>query len=198
MCARRAISIWVWASKTRADEKNMGKLKSAALSALVVTVLLTGGAAAVAGESRVPFPVITQGKGEQCVEPAPVMRREHMNFLRHQRDRTVHQGVRTKQHSLNGCIDCHVNDDAEGNTIPVNAPGQFCQSCHAFAGVKIDCFSCHAAKPDSGGASRSSAWRNFGPGASGAHALEGRPFWRPLVVGFSTDLYGFKDDPGLR
>jgi hypothetical protein len=176
----------------------MGKFINVVLSALVITALLTGGAATVAGESRVPFPAITQGKGEQCVEPTPVMRREHMIFLRHQRDRTVHLGIRTKQHSLAGCIDCHVNEDAEGNTLPVNAPGQFCESCHAFAGVKIDCFGCHAAKPDSGGARRSSAWRLFGPGASGAYALEGRPFWRSLVAGFSTDLVGFKDDPGLR
>jgi hypothetical protein len=150
----------------------MGKLKSAALSALVVTALLTG-AAAVAGESRVPFPVITQGKGEQCVEPTPVMRREHMNFLLHQRDRTVLQGVRTKQHSLSGCIDCHVNEDTAGNAIPVNAPGQFCESCHAFTGVKMDCFSCHAATPDSGGASRSSSSRIFGSGTSGIRALNG-------------------------
>jgi hypothetical protein len=176
----------------------MGKLINVVLSALVITLLLTSGAATVAGESRVPFPAITQGKGEQCVEPTPVMRREHMNFLRHQRDRTVRQGIRTKQHSLAGCIDCHVNDDTEGNTIPVNAPGQFCESCHAFTGVKVDCFGCHAATPDSGDASRSSARRLFGPGASGAHALEGRRFWRPLVAGFSTDLVGFKDDPGLR
>lgn len=156
----------------------MGKLKSAALSALVVTVLLTGGTAAAAGESRVPFPVITQGKGEQCVEPTPVMRRDHMNFLLHQRDRTVLQGIRTKQHSLSGCIDCHVNDDTAGNAIPVNAPGQFCDSCHAFTGVKIDCFSCHATRPDGASA---------GPGVSGAHLLEGRLFSFSFLAGFAPD-----------
>jgi len=162
----------------------MGKFMNAALGALVIAVLLMSGAA-TAGESRVPFPVITQGKGEQCVEPTPVMRREHMNFLDHQRDRTVHQGVRTKQHSLSGCIDCHVNDDAAGNAIPVNAPGQFCDSCHAFTGVKIDCFGCHATRPDS-------ASRAAGPGVSGARVLEGRSFSYSFVAGFAPDRWNLE------
>ena len=32
--------------------------------------------------------------------------------------------------------------------IPVNAPGQFCESCHTYAAVKMDCFECHATVPD--------------------------------------------------
>ena len=93
-------------------------------------------------------PVLPRGKGEQCVEPTDIMRKNHMDFLLHQRDATVRQGVRTKKHSLKECIDCHVQIDTDGAFIPVNAPAQFCQSCHAFASVKIDCFECHASKPD--------------------------------------------------
>ena len=32
----------------------------------------------------------------------------------------------------------------------IDAPGQFCSSCHEYAAVKIDCFTCHAAKPAPG------------------------------------------------
>ncbi len=106
----------------------------------------------VADELRVPTPTISKGEGEQCVEPTDVMRRDHMNFLMQQRDATVRHGVRTTKHSLTGCVDCHVQRDARGQAIPVNAPGQFCQSCHQYAAVSLDCFECHASTPDSGAA----------------------------------------------
>ncbi len=86
-------------------------------------------------------------KLEQCVEDTEVMRRSHMQFLMHQRDETMHKGIRTKNHSLVNCIDCHANKNESGKFIPVNATGQFCQTCHAFAGVSMDCFQCHATKP---------------------------------------------------
>lgn len=108
--------------------------------------LLCAGIAA--DESRLPLPRIpAPAKGDQCVEPNDVMRREHMNFLTHQRDETVHRGIRGARHSLVGCIDCHAQHDADGMAIPVNAEGQFCESCHGFAGVEIDCFGCHATVP---------------------------------------------------
>lgn len=75
------------------------------------------------------------------------MRVEHMTFLLHQRDATVLQGVRTRKHSLVGCVECHATQGDGGEFVPVNAPGQFCQSCHSFASVKLDCFECHAARP---------------------------------------------------
>ena len=111
----------------------------------------------VADETRIPTPSISKGEGEQCVEPTDVMRRDHMNFLMRQRDATVHQGVRTTKHSLTGCVDCHVQQDAEGKAIPVNAPGQFCESCHQYAAVSLDCFECHATTPDSASAAVSAS-----------------------------------------
>ena len=90
-----------------------------------------------------------RGKGEACVEPTELMRKEHMTFLLHQRDQTVYQGIRTQKHSLTGCIDCHVQSDSQGRFIPVDAPGQFCQACHTFASVELDCFECHRTTPDS-------------------------------------------------
>ncbi len=104
------------------------------------------GAAADGGETLLPT-LPAASKGEQCVEPTDVMRREHMRFLRHQRDDTVHAGIRGAKHSLVGCIDCHAQRDSRGVAIPVNAEGQFCASCHRFAGVRMDCFECHATVP---------------------------------------------------
>ena len=86
-------------------------------------------------------------KLEHCVEPTSVMRRNHFEFIKHQRDITVHQGVRGSKYSLAGCIDCHVRRDAQGKAVPVNAPGEKCQGCHEYAAVSIDCFSCHSAVP---------------------------------------------------
>ena len=75
------------------------------------------------------------------------MQKEHFEFLYHQRENTVEKGIRTKNHSLANCIDCHVSHDEKGKPIPVNAEGQFCQTCHVKTAVNIDCFSCHATVP---------------------------------------------------
>ena len=97
---------------------------------------------------RVPLPVLVKAaQGEACVEPLPVIRRDHMKFLLHQRDDTVHEGIRGARHSLVGCIDCHAAKDDAGRWVRIDAPGQFCASCHEYASVQIDCFGCHAALP---------------------------------------------------
>lgn len=118
---------------------------SAATAVLVPTLQLSAA-------ERVSVPVLPEARSrvsdtQGCVEPTVVMRRDHMKFLMHQRDRTVHEGIRTKRHSLVECIDCHASTDESGKPVPIDAAGQFCQSCHAFAGVKMDCFECHAATP---------------------------------------------------
>ena len=82
------------------------------------------------------------------MEPTDVMRKNHMEFLTHQRDLTVHNGVRTSKHSLVECVQCHVQKDTQGQFIPVNAPGQFCHSCHQFTATRFDCFECHATVPE--------------------------------------------------
>jgi hypothetical protein len=84
-----------------------------------------------------------------CVEPDEEMRRNHMNFILHQRDETVHEGIRTRQHSLEECVNCHASLDEEGDEyLPINSEGQFCNSCHSYTAVNIDCFQCHATKPE--------------------------------------------------
>jgi len=118
--------------------------------AVMAFVLLTAPARAHGDEEeggRVPMPNEVEGKGEQCVEPIEVMRRDHMNFILHQRDETMHKGIRTKQHSLKECINCHVQPTADGSYPSIKTKEHFCNSCHTYAAVHIDCFQCHATHP---------------------------------------------------
>jgi hypothetical protein len=84
---------------------------------------------------------------EACVRETPFMRRNHFELIKHQRDITVHQGIRKTDDSLAGCVDCHAGKDEQGKPVPVNAPGEFCAGCHTYTAVTIDCFSCHSAVP---------------------------------------------------
>ena len=94
-----------------------------------------------------PKPDIPKGKGDKCVEPTDMMRKNHMEFLLHQRDDTVHRGIRTKKHSLKECMECHAVFDSSNQPVSVANPKHFCRECHDYASVKIDCFDCHASKP---------------------------------------------------
>jgi hypothetical protein len=86
-------------------------------------------------------------EGGQCVRPTDWMRRNHMDLIQHDRDVTVHQGIRTVDGSLSECINCHVNQDDSGAPMPVNGPDQFCAGCHEYIGTTLDCFSCHSTVP---------------------------------------------------
>lgn len=92
--------------------------------------------------TRVPVPLFKITKGDKCVEPTDIMREQHMEFILHQRDETVHRGVRTSKHSLKNCISCH----ADPVTKSVLGKEGFCEACHAYAAVSMDCFSCHTDK----------------------------------------------------
>ena len=121
------------------------KLKFCLLTCLMVLQVLNSSAAELP-HSVLALPLATQG--EVCVEPVDVMRRDHMDILFHQRDRTMYSGERDSKHSLIGCLSCHTQKNDQGKFIPINAEGQFCQVCHAYTAVKIDCFECHATTPD--------------------------------------------------
>lgn len=86
--------------------------------------------------------------GDQCVADTDIMRKNHMSLLNHQRDDTVIEGIRGEPFSLVGCVNCHAQRDDNGQAIRIDAQGQFCESCHTYAAVKIDCFTCHAALPE--------------------------------------------------
>jgi hypothetical protein len=121
---------------------------------LLALVLFSGAGTAVAiawasdAGSRVPKPAIAVDKGTQCIASPDVMRRTHMEMLKHQRDRTVHLGERGVEVTLNGCIDCHAGKGAGAAAgAAVGRPEAFCESCHRYAAVKLDCFECHQARP---------------------------------------------------
>ncbi len=103
----------------------------------------------LAGNLQPVIPQVPASKATHCVEPTEVMRRDHMKFILHQRDQTVHNGIRTSKYSLKQCINCHVNPDENGE-FPHYALGNekhFCSSCHTYAAVNIDCFQCHRDTP---------------------------------------------------
>lgn len=113
-----------------------------ALLRFAACLVLAVPALALAAE-RTPKPVIIIDKPGQCVEAAETMRREHPDMLKHQRDLTMHEGIRTRKYSLKECVECH----AGVKTASVIGAKGFCQSCHDYASVRIDCFGCHASKP---------------------------------------------------
>ncbi len=84
---------------------------------------------------------------DSCVEPTELMRHKHMEFIKHQRISTVHEGIRGSKYSLAGCVDCHISYDSQKVPRPINQPDQFCGACHAYAAVDLNCFDCHAAVP---------------------------------------------------
>ncbi len=83
-----------------------------------------------------------------CVEPVEVMRKQHFEFVLDHRDKTVIDGIRTKKHSLIECIECHITANAEGEYARYSEETHFCASCHQFTAVNIDCFQCHADRPE--------------------------------------------------
>ena len=120
--------------------------------ALVAALLAIAGDAheGVRHDSRVPLPAMKAERGEACVAPVAEMRRNHMKYLFHQRDLTVHEGIRTPRFSLKNCVDCH----ASPKTGSVLGKDGFCASCHAYAAVRIDCFECHSPERQTKAAAR--------------------------------------------
>lgn len=97
-----------------------------------------------ASEGRTPKPVVKiENADTQCVAPPEEMRRNHMEMLKHTRDKTLRQGVRGEKASLNGCINCHASKKT-GSVLGSNE--NFCQSCHSYVAVKLDCWDCHQPK----------------------------------------------------
>ncbi|MGB5605326.1 MAG: sulfur reduction protein DsrJ [Gammaproteobacteria bacterium] len=131
-------------------------------SVILVLVMLLGIAVPVhAGDSLLPVIPEAQSRFSEtqgCVEPTGMMRKNHMEYILHQRDETVYRGIRTRQYSLEQCINCHVSEAPDAPRV--SSEEHFCSSCHTYAAVKIDCFMCHADRPvktsrfNSGGAGR--------------------------------------------
>ena len=111
--------------------------------------VLAGAAALMAAPSLeaaagVDLPKLERGKGDECVEDTQYMRRNHPDLLKHHRDETMRQGIRTTRHSLKKCVECHAS---EKTGSVASSKSDFCVACHSYASVKLDCWDCHANKP---------------------------------------------------
>ena len=110
----------------------------------VIAALAVSPTPALAGDGgRTAKPVIEIANPGKCIAPVEEMRRKHMDMLKHQRDRTMRQGIRGEPASLNACIECHASKRT-GSVLGSN--DNFCQGCHSYAAVKLDCFECHQPK----------------------------------------------------
>ncbi len=121
--------------------------RCAALTALLLLVGVCASVPVSAGGGALT-PTIAKGKGDKCVAPTEYMRRNHMDLLDHQRDDTVIDGIRTERFSLKGCVSCHAVKGEDGRAVTVKDERHFCASCHLYAAVNMDCFDCHASRPD--------------------------------------------------
>lgn len=112
---------------------------------LAISTVATASADAHESSSsgRVATPAHVEASGEKCVRDEAYMKRHHMEELKHQRNETMRKGIRTSEFSLQNCINCH----ADKKTNSVLGKDGFCQNCHTYAAVKIDCFECHSSKP---------------------------------------------------
>ena len=112
-----------------------GTLRAAAAAALLLAGSAAGPLAHASG------PALDAARAGPCVEDPKLMRRSHPDFLKHGRDDTVRKGIRGIRHSLAACVDCHASR-ADGRVL--GSERHFCQGCHDYAAVKVDCFDCHA------------------------------------------------------
>ena len=110
------------------------------LTAILFSVLI---ATAVYAADKPQTPHLDIGKGGQCVEEPKLMRSIHMNLLKHQRDETMHKGMRGGKNSIADCVECHASKTT--NSV-LGSNEAFCQGCHVYAAVKLDCFECHTSK----------------------------------------------------
>lgn len=92
------------------------------------------------------MPRLDIGKGGHCVADPNWMVKNHMRVLFQQRDETVHQGMRDGKYSLKNCVDCHAS--LRDNSV-LGRADSFCEGCHRYEAVKIDCFECHSSKRSS-------------------------------------------------
>ena len=111
------------------------------LAACIAASALTS--APVLAADKSPMPKLDIGMGGKCVDDPKFMRKNHMDLLKHQRDETMRQGIRGGKYSLAACVDCHAS---KKNNSVLGSNENFCQGCHAYVEVKIDCFECHSSK----------------------------------------------------
>jgi len=112
----------------------MSRRRNIALALVALAVPLLFAMVGFAARPRRPTPWLEAARVQsRCLLPRERMRYEHMVHLKALRDRVVRDGVRGgPPEGLSACQSCHARR------------AQFCDRCHAQAGVTPDCFACHA------------------------------------------------------
>ncbi len=119
------------------------------LSALVLLLCVFSVAGFAQEDAAMPFaPEVPKAVGAPHPEGNEFMRINHMNLLLHDRDQTLRLGDRTIDYSLKECVACHAVQGPDSEPVGYESPQYFCRTCHDFAAVKIDCFTCHQSTPD--------------------------------------------------
>ncbi|MCF6303063.1 MAG: hypothetical protein L3J13_07685 [Devosiaceae bacterium] len=120
------------------------------VSLLSAVVIFAGlGVAGVQAQSLFG-PSVPKAVGAPHPEGNEFWRINHMSLLSHDRDETMRLGDRNISASLKECVACHAVDDAAEEPVGYESEEFFCRVCHDYVAVKIDCFTCHQSKPDSG------------------------------------------------
>lgn len=118
----------------------------------IVRTLLLGAVAVVMSATVAAESSVTSGSKaatmETCIAPTIEMRKNHMDMLKHDRDLSVRKGMRNTEASLAECVSCHAEKSRKGGYTPINAEGQFCESCHSYVAVDLTCFQCHRKTPE--------------------------------------------------
>lgn len=118
------------------------------MAVLTLVLLALPGVSFSVGDLPEVLPGSKAASMSSCVAPTADIRRNHMKYLKHKRDLTVHQGIRNEEFSLRECVNCHAAKDDSNHYVAVNDEGQFCQTCHARVVEKLDCFECHRTTPE--------------------------------------------------
>jgi hypothetical protein len=124
----------------------MSDTKKSCIGILVFLILVTfpfwygKGKAIPAIQLKIDTPEIQRLAEKKCIEPTPYMRASHMDLIHSWREAVVRDGQRLYGTSTGkkvfmslsqSCLGCHSNKE------------QFCDTCHLYAGVKPNCWSCH-------------------------------------------------------
>jgi hypothetical protein len=102
---------------------------------VIATPLALSLVAYASGTQLSASPATTKIPTKRCILDPPDARYHHMTYLKERRDRVLRDGRRSGQSIpslMSTCSGCH------------GEQSQFCDKCHARAGVNLDCFGCHS------------------------------------------------------
>ena len=114
------------------------------LCVALAPILANMGRVSARPSSALDTPEIHNLKVRQCIEPTDFMRVNHMLLLKEWRNEFVRSGKTEYTNSggqvyemslENGCFSCHSNRSA------------FCDSCHIYVAVDLNCWDCHNGEP---------------------------------------------------